>query len=112
MPTDQNSFIPLVVLAALYVFFGLCLSRLGKKLADERAWWAWVPILQVFFMLRLAQLSYWWFIGLIIPIVNLGVGVYVWVRIAARLSKPWWVGALMVVPGVDLFVLAYLAFAK
>jgi hypothetical protein len=100
------------VLVALYLFFAFCLYRLGQLLGDARAWWAWIPVLQVFFMLKIAQLSYWWFIGLLIPFLNIAVGVYVWIRIAARRAKPWWVGVLMVVPGVDLAVLAYLAFSK
>jgi hypothetical protein len=112
MNIDQNPILPAFILIALYVFFGYCLSRIAKKVGDERAWWAWVPVLQVLLMLRLAQLSLWWFIGLLVPFVNIAVGIYVWVRVANRLAKPWWMGVLMIVPGIDLFVLGYLAFAK
>ncbi len=112
MNNDQNAVLPSLILIALYIFFGYCLSKIGKKLNDERAWWAWVPVLQVLMMIRLAQLSYWWFIGLLVPFVNIAVGIYVWVRVANRLGKPGWMGALMIVPGIDLFVLGYFALSK
>ena len=48
----------------------------------------------------------------LIPLVNVGVAIYVWVLIAQKRSKPGWVGALMIIPGVDLFVLGFLAFSK
>jgi len=99
-------------LVALYIFFGFCLFKLGQRLGDKLAWWAWVPLLQVLLMIRLAELRYWWFILLLIPFVNIAAGIYIWIRIAARRSKPWWMGALMVVPGVDLFVLAHLSLSK
>jgi hypothetical protein len=103
---------PILVAGLLYVFFAYCLVTLGKKLGDNRAWWGWVPILQVLLMLRLAQLTYWWFLALIVPIVNVVVAIWVWIRIAKKRAKPAWVGALMILPGVDLFVLAYLAFSQ
>lgn len=101
-----------LLLLLLYVFFSFCLYRLGKALNDDRGWWAWIPILQVFYMLRLARISYWWFIGLVVPFVNVAVAAYVWAQIAIRRGRKWWVGALMIVPVIDLAILAYLAFSN
>lgn len=109
---NQLGIAPLLLALAIYAFFSYCLVTLGKKLSDDRPWWGWIPILQVLLMLRLAQLSYWWFLGLLVPFVNIGVAIFVWVRIANRRSKPGWVGALMIIPGLDLFVLGYLALSN
>ena len=109
---NQLGIFPLLIAVAVYVFFAYCLVTLGQKLGDNRPWWGWIPILQVLLMLRLAGLSYWWFLGLLVPLVNIAVAIWVWVRIAQRRMKPGWVGALMIVPGVDLFVLGYLALSK
>ena len=103
---------PIVAAILLYGFFGLCLMVLARKLNENRVWWAWVPVLQVLLMLRLGQVSLWWFIALLVPFINVGVAIYVWIRIAGRRSKPWWMGVLMIVPVADLFVLGYLAYSQ
>lgn len=109
---NQFGIVSVVVALGIYLFFAYCLVALGRKLQDSRPWWGWIPVMQVLLMLRLAGLSYWFFLALLIPFVNIAVAIWVWVRIAKRLSKPAWVGALMVVPGLDLFVLGYLALSK
>jgi hypothetical protein len=109
---NQIGLAPLIIAVVIYLYFAYCLVAIGKKSGDQRAWWGWIPVLQVLLMLRVANLSYWWFLALLVPIVNIGVAIWVWIRIAQRRSKPAWTGALMIIPGVDLFVLGYLAFSK
>jgi hypothetical protein len=101
------------IFLVVYAFFAFCLSALAKKTVnDDRAWWAWVPVLQVLLMIRMAKLEWWWILLFLIPVVNVGIAIYVWIRIANAVAKhPVW-GVLMVVPGIDLFALAYLAFSK
>lgn len=105
--------VPVFLFVVAYVFFAYCLSLIAKKAnQSERAWWAWVPVMQVLLVLKVAAVEWWWIFLFLIPFVNIAVAIYVWVRVAKALSKhPAW-GVLMVVPGVDLFVLAYLAFSK
>jgi hypothetical protein len=101
------------LLVLVYVFFAYCLSLIAKKTEQtERAWWAWIPIMQVLLILRSAKLEWWWIFLFLIPFVNIAVAIYVWVRIAKALGKHAIWGVLMVVPAIDLFVLAYLAFSK
>jgi hypothetical protein len=109
---NQIGIVPVILAISLYLFFSFCLVTIAKKLGDTRPWWGWIPIVQVFMMLRLAGLRYWWFLALIVPLVNIGVAIWVWYRIAQRRGKPGWIGALMIIPGVDLFVLGYLAFSN
>ena len=89
------------------------LSAVARKTNNaDRAWWAWLPVMQVLLILKAASVEWWWIFLFLIPFVNIAVAIYVWVRVAKALSKhPVW-GVLMIVPGVDLFVLAYLAFSK
>jgi hypothetical protein len=109
---NQLGIAPLFLALAIYVFFSYCLVTLAKKLGDDRPWWGWIPIMQVLLMLRIAGLTYWWILGLLVPLVNIAVAIFVWIRIAQRRQKPAWVGVLMIVPGLDLFVLGFLAFSK
>ncbi len=96
----------------LYLYFSWCTVLLAKKTGEtERAWWGWIPVIQVFLLLRVAGLSGWWILALFIPVVNLVVGIWVWIRVAIRRSKPAWTGLLMVVPVLNLFFIGYLAFS-
>lgn len=106
---------PIEISAALlvYLFFSFCLFKIAVKAGlQQRAWWGWIPILQVFLMLQVAGVPWWWIFLFLIPFVNLVIGIVMWVKIAKKMSKPWWTGILMFVPGVDLFVLGYLAFSR
>ena len=105
--------VPIFALLVVYAFFAFCLSAIAKKTSEAGvAWWGWVPVLQVLLILRIGGVDWWWIFFFLIPFVNIAVAIFVWVKVAKALAKhPIW-GVLMVVPGVDLFVLAYLAFSK
>lgn len=97
----------------IYAFFGYCLYRIAQKLnLSDKAWWGFVPILQVLLMLKTAGKPWWWIFLFLIPLVNIVIGILVWINIAQALGKSKWTGVLMLVPGVDLFVLGYLALSK
>lgn len=100
------------ILAIVYAFFAVCLATIAKRTGhSERAWWAWVPVLQVLLILRTAGVDWWWIFFFLIPFVNIAIAIYVWVKVAKALSKHPIYGVLMVIPVLDLFVLAYLAFS-
>jgi uncharacterized membrane protein YoaK (UPF0700 family) len=63
-------------------------------------------------MLQIAKKPLWWFILLLIPLVNIVIGVLVWMAIAEARGKPNWLGILMIIPFVNLIVVIYLAFAQ
>lgn len=112
MNTDF-SLVTIVVALAVYAFFAVCLSRIGTKAGfGEIAWWSWVPVMQILLILKVAGVAWWWIFLLMIPLVNLVIGMIVWIKVAQKLGKSPWVGVLMFVPAVDLFVLGYLAFSK
>ncbi|MCC6272740.1 MAG: hypothetical protein IT572_04685 [Deltaproteobacteria bacterium] len=71
-----------------------------------------IPIVNIVFILQLAQKPIWWIILLIIPIVNLVILVLVWMKIAERRGKPGWWGVLMLIPIANFIVLLILAFGK
>ena len=95
----------------LCVYLALSLQVLAKKTNTPRSWLAWIPIANLFLMLQIAQKPLWWFILLLIPIVNIVMGIIVWMKIAERREKPNWLGILMIVPVAGLAVPGYLAFS-
>lgn len=105
--------VQVVVGLLIYAFFAFCLFRIAQRSGlTDKAWWGWVPILQVLLMLKIAGVAWWWIFLFLIPLVNIVIGIIVWIKIAEKLGKPKWLGVLMLIPGLDLFILGYLAFAK
>ncbi len=95
-----------------YVFFAICLMKIAKKTGTKDRWFAWIPILNVLLMLRIAQKPLWWFFLFLIPPINIAIMIVVWMAMAKAVKKPDWLGILMIVPIANLVVPAYLAFSK
>ena len=96
---------------ACYVYVSLALQTIAQKTGTEKAWFAWVPILNIILMLNVARKPVWWIVLLLIPIVNIVIAIMVWMGIAEARNKPNWWGILMIVPGVSLIVPGYLAWS-
>lgn len=105
-----------------YVYSAICLYFIAKKTSTEPAWFAWVPIANLFLMCNIAKINYLWLLGILglfIPFVNIlaniyliGLFVYMWYKIAIARNKPGWVGILTIIPIANLAVMGYLAFAE
>jgi len=93
-----------------YIYLAVCLQVLAKKTGTENGWMAWIPIADIFLMINIAKKPLWWFILLLIPIVNIVIGIILWMAIAERRGKENWIGILLIVPIVGIFVPGYLAF--
>lgn len=102
----------IVVVLALYVYYSYSLQRIAVKTSTENGWMAWVPILNVVLMCRIARKSLWYFIGMLIPYVNVLVLMYIWGEMAGNLGRSKWIGVLMIVPVANLAVPGYLAFSE
>lgn len=98
------------VMAVLYVYFSLCLMKIAQKTNTPNAWMAWIPIVNIVLMLQIAKQPVWWIILMLIPLVNIIIGIIVWMKVAEARGKPGWVGALLIVPVAGLLVPGYLAF--
>jgi hypothetical protein len=113
MNFTSYSFIDFSLILLVYLYFSYCLKKIALRLGlENKSWWAWIPILQVVLMLKMAPVPWWWIFLFLIPLVNIAIGITVWVKISNRLQKSFWYGVLMIVPGVDLIILGYLAFSK
>ncbi len=104
-------FVPVVMFLALYCYMGYSLQVLSRKTNTPDAWMSWVPILNIFQIIRIAGKPLWWFILFLIPLVNIVMAIIVWMSVAERVGKPSWLGILMIVPVVNLVIPGYLAFS-
>lgn len=103
--------VAIVISLAFYAYFAYSLQVIAKKTNTVNAWWGWVPILQVILMLNVAKKPVWWILLLFIPLVNIVIGIIVWMAIAEARGKPNWWGILLIVPVVGFIVPGYLAFS-
>ncbi len=94
-----------------YVYLALALSTLARKTNTARAWWAWIPILNVVLVLRIARKPVWWIVLLLIPVVNIVLAALIWKSVAKVRQKSGWWGAVAIVPVVNLIVPGYLAWS-
>jgi hypothetical protein len=101
-----------ILMAIFYIYFALALQTIAKKTNTENAWFAWIPILNVFLMLMIAKKPLWWFILLLIPFVNIVISIIVWMGIAEARGKPSWIGILMLIPFVNVIIPGYLAWSQ
>ena len=68
---------------ALYVFFAYSQYTLSKKMNIQYSWMAWLPILGIFNLVKIAGLSSWWILGMFIPLWN----IYAIIKIFHGISK-------------------------
>lgn len=92
----------------LYVFFSYVQYLLSKKLDVQYSWLAWVPLLSIFNLVKIAGLSYWWILGLFIPLWN----IYATIKIYGGISKRtghggWWTAWLFFLNPIFLPVTAF-----
>jgi hypothetical protein len=97
---------------ALYIYFCLCLFLIAKKLDVPAPWIAWIPLIQVWTIVSSAGKPWWWVLLLLVPIVNIIVGIYLWVCITENLGRNKWLGLLMLMPIVNFVFMGILAFSK
>ena len=113
----------LVLVIALFYFVGSYLVEILAQKLDEPRWMAWVPIANLYLMLKLVgwEMWFWVFLGgyavvllaiflppavtfvamlLLIPIglTALVLGLGYWPKLAKRRDLPLWVGLLMIAP--------------
>lgn len=93
-----------------YIYFAICLMTIANKNSTPNSWLAWIPIANMYLMCKIAGKPGWWFILLLIPIVNIIIGIIIWMKIAEARNKPAWLGILMIIPFVNLIVPGILAF--
>lgn len=101
----------LLLVAILYVYVAVCVMKIAEKTNTPDGWWAWVPILNIVLLIKIAGKPIWWIVLFLIPLVNLIVAILIWVGVCeARQKSPALVIGLLI-PLVNLGVIGYLAFS-
>lgn len=108
---------PIVTLIALlfslvlYAYMAFSLQTIARKTNTENGWLAWIPIANIYLMIKIAGKPGWWLLLILfIPLVNLILFIILWMKIAEARGKPGWLGILFLIPIVNLILPGYLAF--
>lgn len=98
-----------IVLAVVsYAFYALCWSTIAKKSGHaDKAFWAWIPLLNILLPLKVANRSLVWLILLLIPVVNIFAWLMICIGTARARNRGVISGALAAfIPVVGLPLLA------
>jgi len=101
----------LILSVAGYIYVSMALMTIAQKTNTENGWFAWIPILNIILMLNIANKPIWWIILLLIPFVNIVVGILIWMAIAEARNKPSWWGVMLIVPVMNIIMPGYLAWS-
>ena len=99
------------VLLLLHLFQCYCLMLICRKAGHPPGLLVWIPVLQIFPMLRAAGMSGWWVLAFCVPVLNVVAWVLWCLNIAKARGKSVWVGVLLFLPITNLFAFLYLAFS-
>ena len=106
-------FTTLMYLAGLLIFlyFALCLQVIGKKTNTPDDWLAWIPFVNLYYMIRISGKPDRWVLFLFVPFWNLFLLAQVWdAIIEKRRGQPSTDGWLLLIPVLNYLVLTRLAF--
>lgn len=98
-----------LVLGHLIVSF--CFMSICHKAGKEPGLAVWIPIIQMFPLLKAANMSGWTFLLFLLPLVNVLATLMWCVKICQALNKGPLLGLLLFLPATGIFVLFYLAFS-
>lgn len=101
----------LVVFLAMYAFVAFCFMKIAEKTGTENGWWAWIPILNVVLLLKIAGRPMWWIMLFFVPLVSIVIALVVFADICKACDKSPWLTLGMLIPLVNFGVLGYLAFS-
>lgn len=87
-----------ISIGLLYILTAFGLSTLAARLRQPHAWIAWIPVVNLYLLCRLAGSSALHILPAVIPVINLVVFAYLGTRIAIRVGKSPALGMLLGFP--------------
>jgi hypothetical protein len=87
-----------VVVLPMYIYFAIVLMTIAKKLNVKNGWFAWIPILNIILMFQCADLNPWLILLVFVPVANVIVSIFAWMKIAERRGFEAWLGILIILP--------------
>lgn len=100
------------MVVVIYIVMALALMTIAKKLGrEDKAMWAWIPILNLLLLAELAEQPIWMGLLCLIPYVGSVIAIFLFWKVCERRGKPGWMSLLMLIPCVGMFVPLYIAYS-
>lgn len=105
----------IAILAALPVFWILwcyCLNRMCRKAGTEAGILIWLPFFQLFPLHQAARISGFLVLAYFVPLIGGVVVIYWALKMCEAVGKTKWLALPLLLPGLNVLTVAYLAFSK
>ena len=109
---SSNAGLFFLLTVLLYAYPALCIYRIASKVGDDNAWMAWVPIANLWLLCEMTDQSGWLVLACLIPYIGGIVVLYLMLSLPNALGVDTPDKYLIVIPGVNLIYMGYLAFRK
>ena len=107
---DAKHLWPLLgVSVVCFLIFSYCAMLICEKTGNQGGVLVFVPILQIFPLLRAAGMPMGWFAAFLIPVVNIFALIAWAINIAEARGKSGWVALFLILPGTNMLAFLYLA---
>jgi hypothetical protein len=98
-------------LVFVYLLYCLCLRSVCVNAGSTPGLLIWLPALQMFPLLRAAQMPAWWFLVFCLPGLNIFAHLLWCARITRACGKGFFAALMLFLPGTNILALLYLAFS-
>jgi uncharacterized membrane protein YhaH (DUF805 family) len=84
---------------------------IARKTNTDNPWLAWIPIANIYILVKSAGRPGWWLLLFLVPLVNIIITVLIWMDISKKMGKDKWLGILIIIPLIGFILPGYLAFS-
>ena len=108
----MTTLVILGVMLFVWFIFCYCLKRICEKCDTEPGILIWIPIFNLIPMLQAAGLSSWLILLFFVPLLNIVMGLVMWVKICQARGKSALLVIMLFIPLLNLLFIPYLAFSE
>ena len=94
-----------------YLLYCLCLRNICVNAGSSPGFLIWLPVLQMFPLLRAAQMPAWWFLVFCLPVLNILAHLLWCARICRACGKGFFSALMLFLPVTNILAILYLAFS-
>ena len=102
----------MLFLFGVYFYFAFAQFKIAQKLNHDNAWFAFIPILNIVQLVQLAGKPMIWFLGMLVPVVNLVMYAMIWIEIAKKAGHSSLVGFLSIIPPISFITVGMIAWGR
>ncbi|MFQ5453716.1 MAG: DUF5684 domain-containing protein [Candidatus Zixiibacteriota bacterium] len=100
-----------LVMIAIYLYFAFMQYKIAQNCScKDNAWWSFIPIMNTVLLVKMSGKPMWWFLMLLVPMVNIIAFFVLWVAVAKNCGQSAVWGVMTMIPPISFvafYILAY-----